>query len=236
MPTTDTTRRRLCAKATILIAVVTRVWGIRNVGVAVLACSYLGVEFVRDVSHPTIGAATTQETVASYLAQHPKELCVVSAGLHDMAIDAIFAQNGNLELRANQSTEQHVENVRWYLTLLQPGCRRIAWLPTSAVRHPESRKWLQRNWKIAVWNALVAAMIRTEFPSSVFLIDVYPKTITAVHHGNVHLTKGYYATLGEIFRDCLGPAVCPRFTGSAPDWHLPAEVTCSDPKYSDRAR
>lgn len=160
----------------------------------------------------------------------------MNAGLHDMGIHFRVIKGPEVwavELTANHSTEQHVKNVRRYLTLLRKGCRRIVWLSTSAIRHPEASKWLQRNWKVATWNAHVAALIGAEFPS-VFFVDVYPKTATAEHDDNVHLTEGYYQTLAKLFLGCVAPVHCPRLTGSYPNWHFPTEAgsTCARANFS----
>ena len=70
------------------------------------------------------------------------------------------------------------------------------------------------------------------FPS-VFFVDVYPKTATAEHEDNVHLTKGYYETLSRLFRGCVEPVRCPRWVGH-PNWHLSTDAAdpCPAPNFS----
>lgn len=178
-----------------------------------LAWSYLGVEFARDIEYPSAGpgfrARTTQESVAVYLDHHPKELCVVNAGLHDMTIGRHAAGpdpcNKTLVRHMyNHSTASHVENVRQYVALLQKGCRRTVWLTTSAIEVPEGDRWPQRNWRAATWNGHVEAVLQSEFPA-VFFVDVFPKTAGTKHLDNVHLDNTYYVTLGQLFQDLHFP-------------------------------
>ena len=49
---------------------------------------YLPVEFARDVEQPSRNTTTTQESVALYLQQDPRDLCVLNAGIHDMQCTA----------------------------------------------------------------------------------------------------------------------------------------------------
>ena len=47
---------------------------------------FLPVEFARDVTLQTAAFNTSQEVVAEYLPEHPKDVCVVGAGLDDMKV------------------------------------------------------------------------------------------------------------------------------------------------------
>eukprot|EP00037_Helgoeca_nana_P016689 m.156899 g.156899 ORF g.156899 m.156899 type:complete len:261 (-) comp23642_c1_seq1:167-949(-) len=159
--------------------------------------TYFVVEFARDVESPTIVTNTTQETVVKAmelriqlepLAPMPT-VCVVNAGLHDMAIP-------------NITDSVYCENVVWYLRLLQRVCDHTVWVQTTAVflkwphvgvLHP------QRTDRIKLWNLLVERAITLEFGRAVTIMDVFAASVRWPHEDNVHLNRHWYDALGTVF-------------------------------------
>ena len=94
---------------------------------------FMKVEFAKDVELQTDFYETTQENTAMYLREHfntpelveewGKPICVILTGFHDMIL-LIKTQHFKL---AN-----FVDNVEWYLHLMQPQCSHIIWLTNTA--------------------------------------------------------------------------------------------------------
>jgi len=160
---------------------------------ATTSVEYLPVEFARDVEFPVLAGpasgrtSTTQASVGMYLARSPRDLCLVNSGLHD-------AQLGQRELfgQGNLTDEQYVRNVADYITALQPGCRKIVWMATTAVCGQPL--YPQKNADIKIWNAKVLQLLRTRFPE-VSWVDLF------------HMSQGPEVSLCSCVRDCTGNKV-----------------------------
>jgi hypothetical protein len=157
--------------------------------------SYMGVEFARDVVMQTEleGTSTTQESITTYLKSqqcliHPF-ICIVNTGLHDMII-----------LKRDGKT--FIKNLEWYLTLIQPCCKHLVWIQTTAVLDEESRP--QKNSIIKVWNAKVQALLQGKrFQNWTSIVDPYNASLYWPHADNVHLNMTYYAALASLFSQFL---------------------------------
>ena len=143
----------------------------------------------------TLAFNTTQEVVANYLSEHPKDVCIASAGFHDERL-----------VKGGLSDIQHVQHVKEYIELLQHGCRRLVWLHTAACKcekkHPQSNKLARR------WNKLVEEMILGESQfASVIVLDPFEASYENYtegndnsaphHHDNVHMITAYYVGLAR---------------------------------------
>jgi len=126
---------------------------------------YIPIEFARDVEIQTQSTRTTQETVSRYLAHRPRDICVVSAGIHDMAIPKI-------------TDEQFLLNVAFYLQQLLGGCAHIVWVTMSSVKG--NPKHPQMNDRIRRWNE---GLIRHGFIA--ILHYAYVKRGTSARHRTV---------------------------------------------------
>ncbi len=159
--------------------------------------SFFGVEFARDVTMQTSNTTTTQGAIASYL--HNQEclsdpfVCVVSTGLHDMAIPGI-------------SDVRFLNNVAWYLSKLRPCCRHVIWIQlTSVIDLP----WFpQHNARIERWNELVKSMFQDDtFISWTTVLDTYDVSKMWPHFDNVHLLENYYVELAAFFSHIINKSV-----------------------------
>ena len=143
--------------------------------------SYLSVEFARDVEIQTNAASTTQEAVGQYLARRGREICIVSAGVHDLAIP-------------NVTKDTFFRNVAFYTRQLKRGCAEIVWVTMSSVRGDVGRP--QKNDVILKWND---GLIRGDFPDISAILSVYDMSTKFPHKDNVHLSPEYYTALAKAF-------------------------------------
>ena len=141
---------------------------------------YIPVEFANDVEIQTNSLRTTQQVVGEYLSKNNKDVCFVSAGIHDLAI-------------SNLTEHGYVKNVLRYISLLRDGCTRIIWKSMSASKDDTS--FPQRNLQIRAWNKAV----RASLPIDVAFLDVYSTSASGKwkHVDNVHLEGAYYRALGN---------------------------------------
>jgi hypothetical protein len=157
--------------------------------------SYMGVEFARDVEMQTEleGTQTTQESITRYLKNqqclgHPF-VCIVNTGIHDMIV-----------LKKDGKT--FIKNLDWYLTMIQPCCKRLIWIQLSAVLDDPSRP--QKNSIIKVWNTKVHKLLQGErFSNWTSIVDPYNASLFWPHMDNVHLNTSYYAALADLFSPFL---------------------------------
>ena len=91
------------------------------------------------------------------------------------------------------------------------GCGSIIWLTTTAVLGLNYH-WKQSNPQIERWNKLVKELVvLMQQPggtnvSPIFVVDVYPKSKGHPHNNpqdNVHLDKGFYIKLAQMFNNVL---------------------------------
>jgi len=157
--------------------------------------SYISVEFARDVEMQTEleQTNTTQESVARYLQN--KEclkdpfICVVNTGIHDMLI-------------LDSDGDTFVENVAWYVTLIQPCCRHLIWIQLTAILDDEAYR--QRNWVIELWNSKVQTLLQGDrFHNWTTVVDPYTVSMTWPHNDNVHLNQSYYEAFSALFSPFL---------------------------------
>jgi hypothetical protein len=160
-----------------------------------MTISYLGVEFARDVEMQTEleGSSTTQESITKYLKSHQcvvhPFICIVNTGVHDMII-----------LKSDGKT--YIKNLEWYLTLIQPCCKHLVWIQTTAVLDQESLP--QKNSIIKVWNAKVQTLLQGKrFQNWTSIVDPYNASLYWPHADNVHLNISYYAALARLFSPFL---------------------------------
>ena len=154
---------------------------------------YFTVEFARDVElqSPTFG--TTQEIMGSFLRRKYNTdalveefglpVCVLSAGIHDMAIP-------------NITTSKFVTNVKWYLGLLKRECSLFIWIANTA---PQTDTYHQKKQYMREWNAEVGNILNTYFSERSVFVDVSNSSIDWSYEDNIHMNSTWYASLGEMF-------------------------------------
>ncbi len=151
--------------------------------------NYIPIEFARDVEMQTKKSATTQEMLTEYLSKSPpSDVCVVSTGVHDMAIPHL-------------SDHSYVENVKWYLKLLQPHCTKILLVGQTGVSGDP--KYPQTNKRIQQWDSMISSMIR-QFAFVVY-ISVFEGSKDAKHLDNTHMHPSFYKSLKKMIVGYFGP-------------------------------
>ena len=145
---------------------------------------YLPVEFAKDMELQSNFSLFTQENIRLYLSRRPRnDVAFVNSGLHDQNITGLTSQ-------------QYVQNVQDYLSLLVDNVRVLIWLSTSAPRGDANQPQtlpltLERN-------QMVHFMIKQKFPR-VFIMDVYNMTIKPEHHAdNVHMKHFVYQQVAAL--------------------------------------
>jgi hypothetical protein len=155
---------------------------------------YLAVEFARDVEMQSANYATTQENLfKSYIPQYwnapalvqdfGKPVCIVGTGFHDMVIPGV-------------TFGVFLENVHWYLSLLQSECSLILWLANSAPG--PGFKYYQTRKKTLRWNEGVRRLLRRNF-SEIGFVDVYAASLDVPHRDHLHLAAEWYKSLAKLF-------------------------------------
>jgi hypothetical protein len=166
---------------------------------------FINLEFARDVTLQTAYYTTTQENIAlfmhhnyntpSLLEAFGKPYCFVNTGHHDAAIEAM-------------TKEVFVENVEWYLRLLQPECHRIIWISTTS---PRDDSQVQHINSTLEWSKAVREMLANQTDLPVAFVDVFHASVSASHEDNIHMSKGWYSALanflGDLLDSCTGKAV-----------------------------
>lgn len=162
---------------------------------------YFTIEFARDVELQSPNVRTTQEIMASFLRRKYNTdalveefglpVCVLSAGIHDMAIP-------------NITTSKFVANVKWYLGLLKGECSLFIWIANTA---PKTDTHHQKKEYIREWNEEVKNVLQTYFSECSVFIDVFNSSINWSYDDNIHMNSTWYASLGEMFgRILIGDA------------------------------
>ena len=151
--------------------------------------NYIPIEFAKDVEMQTTKSFTSQEMIAEYLSAQPAlDVCIVSTGMHDMAI-------------SNMTDDSYVDNVKWYLTLLHPHCIKIIFIGQNAVKNDP--KYPQWNSRIHKWDIMLASMIRKlDFVVYVSIFDVSKNVL---HLDNTHLHPTFYMKLKKMLVGYLKP-------------------------------
>jgi len=200
---------------------------------------YFAMSFARDVVLQTPDHYTTQENILSYIHNHlllllllhqPSEdthenkrvqsICVVRAGLHDMALP-------------NMTISKYVTNVQWFLKLLlEEECWHIVWLQNAAPRWKNDTDiplgspphWCQtvervRAYDLAVHDMIVSSVsssdhdqtgsnvtqidddvsIITSLRDHVTTVDVFEASKDWTHTDNIHLSDDWNRALGMFF-------------------------------------
>ncbi|CAB9514660.1 expressed unknown protein [Seminavis robusta] len=172
---------------------------------------YFSIEFARDVELQSTQFQTTQENVAQFMQNHfngpislqtsfgGKPICVVSAGIHDMAI-------------ANMSASNFVGIVDWYLELLQQQCDSIVWLQNAAPqRHSGTdpfAKFAKQHWvSVEEWNRAVHQHFNDTTAldnSRILVMDVFEASKEwpfDTEDDNIHKSTDWYRKLATFFKE-----------------------------------
>ena len=149
-------------------------------------CGSKDIEFLAKlqvIEGPKDEHYTSLGPIGPYLSSKPRDVCVANVGLHEGAKEV--------------TTLEYTNAVETYLSLLQPHCKSIIWISTSAVKGDP--KYRQNNACIQEWNQSVKRMIVTKFPNIAY-IDMYPmSTVLEMHVDNVHLSGVYYKKAASFF-------------------------------------
>lgn len=152
-------------------------------GKAEATYEYIPIEFARDREFQTPSTTTSQETLAMYLSSlnYTHDLCVASAGIHDIMLRDCTAN-------------QFALNVLGYVSLIKPYCKKILWLlPSASLDGPP-----QTNEGLAEFGDSVQGMC-DKVDNNVLLFNIWnmsaPKDL---HVDNVHHSATYYNELGRL--------------------------------------
>lgn len=158
---------------------------------------YIAMEFARDIEIQTPEFLTTQENLAAYIhrvwntpdmiQEWGKPMCVISAGIHDVAIN-------------NISTVDYLRNVNSMLKNFTSVCEHIIWLGNTAPSGGESHH-LQTIDNMKSWDNAVRELIgmETEFFHNMSFIDVHNASLTWPHDDHIHMKSDWYQQLGNNF-------------------------------------
>jgi hypothetical protein len=163
---------------------------------------FITAEFARDVILQTQYHNTSQENIAMFLRHHynlpplleafGKPYCFVNTGHHDVLIKGI-------------TKEVYVENVEWYLRLMQPECNQIIWISTTA---PMNDRDVQKIKATLEWSEAVREMLTNQTDLSVAFLDVYHSSLNFAHRDNIHMSVEWYNALayflGDLLDSCTG--------------------------------
>jgi hypothetical protein len=153
---------------------------------------YVPVEFARDVELQSPEFGTTQEIMVSFLRRKYNTetlleefglpICVLSTGIHDMAIP-------------NITISKFLVNVKWYLDLLKTECSLFIWIANTA---PETDKYPQTKGDMRQWNKGVRDVLQDHFPECSVFVDVFHSSIHWPHVDNIHMDQMWYSSLGGM--------------------------------------
>eukprot|EP00173_Palmaria_palmata_P001041 Plantae.Rhodophyta-Palmaria_palmata.ctg1547.p1 GENE.Plantae.Rhodophyta-Palmaria_palmata.ctg1547~~Plantae.Rhodophyta-Palmaria_palmata.ctg1547.p1 ORF type:complete len:469 (-),score=28.09 Plantae.Rhodophyta-Palmaria_palmata.ctg1547:282-1688(-) len=156
---------------------------------------YVSVEFARDVEVQSDLYTTTQENMIHYLKsswnserlvqEFGRPVCVVSTGIHDVTIP-------------NMTMPIYLENVEWYLNLLNGQCDHVVWLSNTC---PLTKDYAQQKSQTALWNLAVLEILKGDaFVEKSTFIDVFNASIRWPHGDNIHMDGSWYSSLNSLFR------------------------------------
>lgn len=153
--------------------------------------TYFSIEFARDVEIQTTLARTSQETVSLYLEQTQHSLqhpftCVVSSGLHDMALDGITF--GII-----------MQNMDWYLGLLRRHCAHLVYLQmTATLNNPNFPQ--QEAGILQISGSMVELLSKNETMRNwATIMDPFELSKNWTHADNIHMDNDWYKRMGEMF-------------------------------------
>eukprot|EP00961_Rhodomonas_salina_P094809 1275922-Rhodomonas_salina.1 len=156
---------------------------------------YLPVVYGRSVELQTTHFNTTQQSVAAYLRQSPRDVCIVNVGVHDLKFPKL-------------SATQYLHNTASYLRLLVGvPCRKILWMGTQAVvdvpraGFPPLGIFERGNERIEEFNAVMTEFLNREGMKFIYGIDVFELSRSdslTVLKDRAHRHPRYYQTLARI--------------------------------------
>jgi hypothetical protein len=158
---------------------------------------FLSIEFARDVELQTEEYSTTQEnSLSKYIAtnwnapiemlyEFGRPICLVSTGLHDMAIP-------------NATKAAYLQNVQWYLQLVSAQCDYVIWLSNNCplTNDMKQKQALTHEWNMAVQNMILSPQYPFRYKS--FYLDVFNSSIAYEHADNIHMSRGWYEVLASF--------------------------------------
>ena len=165
---------------------------------------YIAMPYARDVLLQTPKFATTQENILQDYIQHywnsellhedygSKPVCIVRTGVHDIAIPQM-------------TTAAYVDNVQWYLQLLQTQCFHVIWLQNTAPlahdtdqpppQYPQTVERV-REYDLAVYERIHQDSTLQGFVTT---MDVFDVSKDWQHSDNIHLNVEWNRALGMFF-------------------------------------
>jgi hypothetical protein len=158
---------------------------------------YINLEFARDVILQTQNHTTSQENIAMFMHHNyntptlieafGKSYCFVNTGHHDAAIQGM-------------TKEVYVENVEWYLRLLQTECHQIIWISTTS---PRDNSRVQKINSTFEWGNAVWEMLANQIDLPVAFVDVFNASVSFPHRDNIHMASDWYSALADFLGDLL---------------------------------
>ena len=116
-------------------------------------------------------------------------VCVVNTGLHDQIL-----------LNSDTPPDQFLNNVRWYLKLLDSVCGNLVWVGLTAVAEIGNNP--QRNSLSLEWNKQVYSALASDYKNNSFVIDVWEESDAAPFRGgrqNIHFEHPYYVSFASLY-------------------------------------
>jgi hypothetical protein len=110
-------------------------------------------------------------------------MCVVSLGLHDMAIP-------------NMTLSLMLENAQWWLSQLHSVCAHIVWLGCTRVLSGDYAQTTERMYE---WNKAMEKVLHEQYASHATFWDVFDQSLSWEMLDNVHMLVSWYQTLGSTF-------------------------------------
>lgn len=126
----------------------------------------------------------------------------MGAGIHDAGL-------------ATLTKDVYIDNVRWYLSLLQQVCSLIFWTANAAPEQAApSRVGRQYINQTREWNEAVRHLLANEFNrnhtstsgvrvgsslAAVAFIDVFEASLGKPHRDNIHMSPDWYYNLSALF-------------------------------------
>ena len=124
--------------------------------------------------------------------------CFVSVGFHDILVPSV-------------TLDVYLENIEWYLRLLQPHCSQIIWISMTA---PRSNHYLQTKAKTLTWNEGARQSLAKRFSGNsnkdnsynhkpIAFVDVYHASNGFPSRDNIHMSPEWYEALGNFLGDIM---------------------------------
>jgi hypothetical protein len=112
-----------------------------------------------------------------------RPVCVLSAGLHDQAVQGI-------------TMEIFLSNVQYYLEMMAPQCSHIIWVSMTS---PKSDRFSQTRVQTLKWNDGVLNLLTRQFADQSSFVEVFEASMRHLHIDNIHMHYTWDRRLASMF-------------------------------------